>query len=561
MFKFSKEEIDDIKDIAKAAYKETEERKILAGLHSLEQLINCAFEGDRMPDDIGMTIQNNIRVAHGENSNFNITPVEAVFRKIGQILKIKNNNFFNNVLDGVTLESADSIADYYKLLKIMNELQKTYGDINRGRGDKLYADLGNGKVALNRQVWPERQVDYARVWKFRNDGCHYNQLERGSKVDMHTAFFAVMIDVCNRFKKYIEEMFVETFNEAVDFANFKQKLLDNNKRDEFFNKQFTQLCWGKEKDENLWENRKHVLLIGEAGSGKTTQIEKMYWDEIHNVNNQVLPIWVKIQELSNKEDKEENRLIKAIKEALQTRSGWYEELMERGKVTLYLDGLNELIVNDRGESVMALYGTIKKLMEKYPDVCICMTDRSNQIDLDGKNVFSGRGMTEEECLEYCEKNWGADEEKIMEFLNPYGEYKKSNQWLPKESLTPEKVNVIAYMLLKNEHPEDRTDYYAHYVEYILRREYKEKCDPKVEDLMLGLHKFAETKESALDSFSSQQIIDCFTKYFMNISYAKDLYKLACAIPLIEKNGDNYNFVKYAYFDYFKGEVRIENVIG
>ena len=122
------------------------------------------------------------------------------------------------------------------------------------------------------------------------------------------------------------------------------------------------------------------------------------------------------------------------------------------------------------------------------------------------------------------------------------------------------------MIVGQTYPSNRTEYYARYVEYILRREYKDKEDYRVEDLMLGLHAFAKSRESAVDGFSSVQIIESFSDCFKkngekDSGYAKDLYKLACAIPLIEKKDENYGFVKYAYFDYFKGEIRIENVIG
>ncbi len=539
MFKFTTEEIQKIKTIVEDEYSGQKEKKeVENGLLLLEKLINCRIE-NTMTEQTGQEIKARINLEGFEIGG----SMEAVLKKL--------------CVFGMEIKEAApgcdrGLAMYYSKLGILDELNATWDEIwkTKGNSKKLYQVI-HSYVAQERHNWPAHQLSYVYVWKYRNHKGHGNEFKSEERVIAQKSYFAVLIDICNRFADYISKRYKANLINSINFSGFKQKLHMENNRDIFFEKVFTPLHWGD--NEIVWDiNHRSIMLIGEAGAGKTTQMERLYWEELKS-DEYALPVWINVQGLTENPKEGTDRLMDAIREKLGNYADWCEELMEQGLIKLYLDGLNELLVSDRGASCAKLISTIKTLLHKYPVLHICMTDRSAEYFTGEVTVYTCASMDEEDCREYCTKYWGEDEaDRIMKFIDPE-DPEKEWFWNSRDGIvTPEKVNGLAMMVLDGHFPKDKKDYYFKYLEHILKREQNEKNDNRIPTLKVLLHLLADKMVTSLDFKYGLDILDLFAgKLNNNIEIANEYFTLACRIPLITKyNEEKYGFVYYGYYEYF-----------
>lgn len=539
LFKFSKEEVQQIKQIVESECIEfAGTHEVESGLVLLSKLIQCKIPG-YATEETGKKIKHKMKFEEFENGG----TIEAILKKICQL--------------GMPLKSVPSsyergMAEYYCKLGVMDELEANWTTVrNPNSTQPLRSAVGN-YVLQNRHVWQNHNLSYIYSWKYRNCTAHGEEFEKESRrKEAQASFFAVLIDICNRYADYINKKHHDSLKQMIDFKGFKQTLIAKNDRTEFFQHVFTPLHWGE--NEIVWdEKQRAIMMIGEAGAGKTTQMEKLYWDEVKG-NQPVLPVWIKIQELKEKYNEESSKLIAAIKEALGMYADWDEEIMEQGFLKLYLDGLNELLVIDRGVSTQNLVKDIKKLIASYPKLQICITDRSVEFMEGVVTAYACASMDEDDVRKYCTNYWGAEEaDKIMKFINPE---EPSNEWFWETRdtvVTPEKVNGLAKMVLNGKGPKDRTDFYSKYLGHILKRELKEKNDNRIPDLIPLLSYLAETMEMSVDYKSGKHIINIFKGNLSNnIEFAMEYFVLACRIPVLVQYDDlGYGFTYPEYYESF-----------
>lgn len=538
MLRFTEKDIQVMTRCVRPAYG-GKDLELIAGLRILEKLVHCKVSGDKMPKDIGEKIENNLEVWERNKGNFVSSPVEAVLRKIVMLLPESELKPVNNP------DIKRGLAKYYVQLGIMEELEAAYQTICPNR--ELYRDVQREVWNVpDRSKWNGRQYDYVCVWKYRNRDAHSLNIDEYSS--LQTGFFAVLIDVCNRFKDKIEEKFKTTFAASIkkEFDDFKANTLQTYNRTQFFENEFTELDWGNEKVQ--WQKKcKTMLLLGEAGAGKTTQMEKLYWDEL-NSNRSAFPIWIKVQELVNNQGFNKEKLGEYLKEKLgDTLAHYYEQCMEAGFVSLYIDGLNEVTADNQELVTMQLLQAISKIRKLYPNIRICMTDRRNELDIqDNMQIYSGSSMSDDEIEEYCIRKWGeACKDEVMAFL-------QNNEWFSYTTVTPEKINGLADIFKQDEMPKDEEDFYFKYMDRLLYREQYIKEDLRVRTLRPALHWLTHKFTDGLDQLPAMDIIGLFEKHAgNNLSYAMGLFDLACSMPIIEKQESGlYGFVHPIYYEYF-----------
>lgn len=541
MLRFNEGEIQILTRCVRAAYGD-KKIALINGVRTLEKLVNSKVSGDKMPKDIDETLKNNLNVWDKNQGNFDSAPVEGVLRKIVQILP-------NDELKPVTNPNIKrGLAKYYTQLGIMEELENAYSRICPGRA--LNADVQSDRWTIpDRSLWTDRQYDYVCVWRYRNRKVHSQNIDEQSS--LQTGFFSVLIDACNRFQDKIEEKYSATFRSAMEneFVKYKEKLIASNNRKDFFENEFTELYWGDKKVE--WTQKgKTILLLGEAGAGKTTQMEKLYWDELES-RRAAFPIWLEVRKLVKEEGFNQGKLEEYVRKNLgDVYEECYEPCMEQGFVSLYIDGLNEITMEEKDQITSQLLQAINNIRKEYPKIRICLTDRRNQLDIkDNIQIYTCSSMSDDKIAEYCEKKWGvACRDEVMAFL-------EKNEWFSDPGITtvtPEKINGLAEIFKDDEVPKDEDDYYFKYLDHILKREEENKSDKRVRKLKPMFYWLTLDMEDGLDQFYSMDIVQKFAKMSSNnISYAVDIFDLACDIPIIEKqDSGKYGFVHPAYYNYF-----------
>lgn len=227
----------------------------------------------------------------------------------------------------------------------------------------------------------------------------------------------------------------------LDFVSYAvEKIKDIDAEDkELFAKRYYNLTWDKIRTGKNSSKK----YIGAPGSGKTTKMKKEYLLMLESVKEgtlEILPVWIDLKSFRPSEAGEYDLIGKI--ETVIGKKDIYNAILEKGKIVLFLDGYNEILLtgNDKaGEKKKVLASKINNLHRKYPEIEINMTDRVEKSRVkcltDNVDVLQCKGVDMEVIEEYC-KQQGADDE-IIEQIKNIG-------WLKveKNPLTPYQVNIL-----------------------------------------------------------------------------------------------------------------------
>ncbi len=582
MFKFSEDEIIKILKLVDSAYR-TNKAKLKArqGLHLLENLLNIPRSENFADENTGKNIAKGISTDDKNNVHgfydMRLT-LPRILTKLSLLVQeepvVQNDEEDNEESNQTSASEADDkngLPELYRKLNMMTQLNAAYtrykgitprGDVPdylsrcvRLMAEEKYSldDISTGPC---RECWQEQQLSYVYAWVYRNmihPGKEY-KLEYLNAARMH--YLVVLIDICIRYENLIKKKY--DLKDSINFADYKNPLLEKKNRAAFFQNNFCPFPWSDNTDTAWNEKERSMLFIGEAGAGKSTQLEKMYWDEL-NSDSQTLPVWIKIQDLTVYNEDGENKLLKEIQNELGSElADMSIDLLEQGLVTLYLDGINELLVIDQNSrrTQDSLITTIVGLLLENPKLRIRMTDRTNQLADEYVKVYHCPTMTYEQCQKYCEQNYPEESAQVLEFFTD-----PSKNWFSNEIgvITPEKINILADMIHAQKLPANLEEYYFNYINHIFTREHADKNDDNAPDLKALLKKLADSLERPLADKSAEEIImlwlsdsEFAPKLNSDIRKVGEIFKLACEIPFLVRNQNgNYTFLHTYYYNYFK----------
>ena len=117
---------------------------------------------------------------------------------------------------------------------------------------------------------------------------------------------------------------------------------------------------------------RQMIVIAEPGMGKSTSLQYIAYTDAQAIEagdtNMPYPVYLELK-LFQQGDVVKQRII----QKLGIDAGVGEKLLAEGKITLLLDGLNEVAESNRNETIQA----VKRFMEDYPDVFVLLTTRPN----------------------------------------------------------------------------------------------------------------------------------------------------------------------------------------
>ncbi len=189
---------------------------------------------------------------------------------------------------------------------------------------------------------------------------------------------------------------------------------------------------------------RRMVILGEAGSGKSTTLQYMVYKDSKNIleNNlefsetNPLPIYIELKLIPDAIDLEDylhNKI--AIFNVNLTKAEFLDYLKD-GKIELFFDGLNEILNNIKQK----IFIELQLFIEKYPKAFIVLSSRPSDYNNDFKNlpVFYLQKMNDNQIIEFLQKNANNDFAK-NQILNEI----KNNSKLKKIISTP----LLLFMLI------------------------------------------------------------------------------------------------------------------
>ena len=305
--------------------------------------------------------------------------------------------------------------------------------------------------------------------------------------------------------------------------------------------------------------KNNPLLIGDAGVGKTTTLEYIeYQDAINYENNKKIPVIISLITVEENEPIEKLIIRKLEMEENDDNIEIVNYLIEKGRLNIYLDGVNEISISDYNLKRDFL-NELEKFVteEKNKNTKIIVTDRDNSevSVLNNVDTFLIQGMTENDIDAFIEGN--AIPEKAEEVKEAIKENKEFSEMIVNPIMLKDLITIIE---CGKPIPEDIEELSEVYLETIINREIDEKKDQLASYINGALTYMVKQAITTKDGKEIDWTSNAPTSYFKVIDifydYAKenniDLEKFDAErlLSLIKKMGilKEVEFQKYAFSD-------------
>lgn len=534
----------DLKSLLMGVFKDEE---LNMGIKAFENLINIPIIENNFDQSYGKMLNE----SDLKSTDWDMKSVCRVEEFLKKIARIKD-----------TFKEDTSLWEYYKQLGFDKWLDDP--DIKRARAldPANKANAGNLKPEEGGKRFNLRDADAAKykgcqhhfshyivAYQLRNEQSHEgaSEVNYGEYIDKVTSLFVVYIDQCIRNRKLINDKYesIPISSDEIDYAMFAQHqwdLLNSFK--------FIQLDWCAETD-NLFEYdfQSSVKFIGEAGIGKTTQMKNMFKELLRQVlfhGKKILPVWLNLADFV-KNDSLEGK----IRESLGEYESYYPILLKKNAIALFLDGYNEALIKDEQDSAKRILAMdIDEIHNRFPEVLIAMTDRrrtSNPPCLQKNvSVYTFNGLNRKKMIEYVKKVAdSANQNNIITYLNS-----ENSSWLG-DSAIPAQMNMLIDLLSEGITPEDESDFYDQYLDYVFYREANEKKETRIGVLKYLLSILTFEMNDSADGKTQFEIVELWLSkgHVKDTKEAMDLFTLAIELPVLVPGSNDKTFI-FAHKAYY-----------
>ena len=226
--------------------------------------------------------------------------------------------------------------------------------------------------------------------EFENVVSVHFKLENYKIINFTAVLFEIMIEGCNEKLTvlnndgdlssqpalYNHNKFIEQYNKIKEFYKSLRKytrvsdyLPRKVAKAENFNRDYY-LFSDYQNYENIFQvtdNNKHVVLLSDAGVGKTSELKQLAYH--YSRNRFYYPILVCLNKYTNR----------SISEYFPE----YWELIPEQKLIILLDGLDEIESKNKNDAIRE----IGLFTENHPNVCIVISCRTNFYKIEDENIF------------------------------------------------------------------------------------------------------------------------------------------------------------------------------
>ena len=305
----------------------------------------------------------------------------------------------------------------------------------------------------------------------------------------------------------------------------------------------------KPKHINIKEliSEKHIMLLGDAGCGKTTSLDYLEYQDANTYLDGDSPcIPVKLTLIGE----DAGCLLEdMICRKINIPMSFCEMLLKKNLLHLYIDGLNELSMNISTKKDFII--SLENFMARYPNTFIVVTDRRySPVQLKIETKYLLRKMEKDDILKYAASRPECNKtiiENLSDILDMPG--------FSELDFTPLLLNQLVTALHSGAGiPADPTELIGVYLEALLDREYNEKRNldaaPGKLDLLLMKLALEEIPEEGLPLLRVMRIFaDTMREYGIKIE-SDACINVAVQLGILKQTGNMIDFVLEEYKTYF-----------
>jgi hypothetical protein len=523
-----------------------------------------------------------------------LTEIECEELEVNSFENLNNTlpKYLNNLLEKYDYENMKLLVSQFesflkKLLYICDpsifedaKIDLMYGplsyrlDLNPDVDLKLFKKISNSydfTSLLGNENFAEH---YTRTWVVRNIESHQSvKWTRKNITEVISSVLIAFVYTTNEFRNEILKDYKRRNKSNLNLNPYTQRIIHSYKEK---HKLFVELS-GKEDQRNKNEysinihkadtigklksnTKKNCIVIwGEAGMGKTTTIENLAYIDAQNYkkdNSNKLPILLSLGLLSDKDLTIKDYLFEKI--GLSADLG--EELLVNGEINLYLDGVNEIPVDNKKILISKRRIEIKEFIEDYKDVFTIITDR---IPEDSIRIFDAPYFILQKL----------NEQQIIEFTNNYTEGNTNLNDSFKDQMLkhPNLKNILktpfylasAIILLKEDGslPENSGKIVKKFIEFIFKREKVDKLDAyfnseKIKCCLRFLAFKIHSDFGTNSGMKENKVVLYFVKSLREMMYEYDpsyVLRICNELGILNREQNMIYFSHQNYLDYFLGE--------
>lgn len=370
--------------------------------------------------------------------------------------------------------------------------------------------------------------------------------------------------IINFFKKELSNSFKKVSYKTKEFDNYivvlKNKLQKQSEKFVSLNLKelTTQNVTGKSGfiENILTKDYNRIRVLGQGGSGKTTSLEYLLYKDclawLEDPSSSKIPVLIALANVTSTET-----ILDSIAKKLNTDTDYVEELLGTNELTIYLDGLNEIVQNR--ESKKLKLQEIYSFVENYPSLSLIITDRY-EFDEYQNNMFNVptfliQKLDKNQIKEFVEKHCDSEDQskRVLEVLAS----KINIQELLLRPLVL--TRAIEIIKIDNSLPEKEGQIIEKFIDGLLRREKDEKKDPllNVRDFKLLLAYVANEiweihkTNVPINEYKFNKILIKAANYFglekYNVGY---ISRIGYELEILSKNEDTIQFYHQSYIEFF-----------
>lgn len=307
----------------------------------------------------------------------------------------------------------------------------------------------------------------------------------------------------------------------------------------------------------LDDSLNRIRILGQGGSGKTTTLEYLVYKNalnwIDNPANSKIPVIIPLANLSSNET-----VVESIAKKLNVDTDYVEELLETNELKIYLDGINEMVVNREVKKNKLL--EIASLLEEYPKLSVIITDRyefdSYQSNMFNLPTFLIQKLNKDQIEEFVTKYCNNTKEQSSHVLKVLKSKTNIQEILLRPLVLTRAIEIIK---IENDLPEKEGQIIEKFLDILLRREKDEKKDPllNINNFKLLLSYAANEiwqrykSNAPVNEFTfNKMLVEAAQKFGIETSNAGYISRIGYELEILSKNDEQIQFYHQTYIEYF-----------
>jgi predicted NACHT family NTPase len=311
--------------------------------------------------------------------------------------------------------------------------------------------------------------------------------------------------------------------------------------------------------ENLHQQIPMLMVLGEAGMGKTTTLQYLVLKTANkcrsNTTQANLPVYLELKLFTG-----DRTLLSEILQKLPFSLEFNSQLLEDGKISLFLDGLNEVSKPLKQDVI----NQIQSLIKRYPNIRMLISSRSSyQFMIDDKRVpvFALQKMTQTQIEAFLKRNTQAPTRKIIQ--TSMASNQRLLDWLRVPMMLKMMIEVVEDRQMLPEYqdepiPENKHELIDNFIGKIYRRERDRDAnfhdseitfDTLITHLAVNIFESAETN-TALKKIKVISILTEKVKSGFPNADLEYFLRASTELGILALDGDVYSFVHEEYLDYY-----------